>query len=343
MYNFEKFLTEDKIKNLQNAWSESNIPLNNTNYNKFKIKTSTKEQRSFREMSLEKLIAVIAEDFEEAKKNDYKLFRSGTNNDLNTYFKYLKKDLLANFPFTKIDALIAKKCKEKWPEWWRNFEGVDESKRNNWTRTTLAYTEENMLTVRYLRLRSLAKIAHTIDTIQNQDLKKHGININQSGKIADNSSLAFGTNKALSAYLGQWIIRKFPFKDYPFYSSEIDAQKQQNIIYEHYTPMSFFRDLIWAKDFTERESFVFSENTKVFSVEEWLSIFWHCYRIVNILKKEEDYEKLTAQGWRSRRPYNAYELCEITVKNKPLWKKMHAIAELQEIDKLYHKGKLFNL
>ena len=105
--------------------------------------------------------------------------------------------------------------------------------------------------------------------------------------------------------------------------------------------MSFFRDLIWAKDFTD-EKFVFSENTKVFSVDEWLSIFWHCYRTVDILKKEEDDEELTKQGWRSRRPYNAYE-GKITVKNKLLWDKMHAIVELQEIDKLYQKGQLFNL
>jgi hypothetical protein len=176
MYNFEKFLTEDKIKNLQNAWSTSGIPINNPKGYYDLPTTSTNEQRSFREMSLEKLITVIAADFEEAKCNDYKLFRSGANNDLNTYFKYLKKDLLANFPFTKIDASIAKKCKETWPEWWRHFEAVDENKRNNWTNPTLTYIEENMLQVRYLRLRSLAKIAHTIDVIQNQDLKTNSVN-----------------------------------------------------------------------------------------------------------------------------------------------------------------------
>lgn len=342
MYNSEKFLTEDKIKNLQNAWSTSGIPINNPKGYYDLPTTSTNEQQSFRELSLNKLIAVIAEDFEEARYNDYKLFKSGTNNDLNTYFKYLKTDLLAYFPFTEIDVSIAKKCKETWPEWWRNFEAVDENKRNNWTKPTLAYTEENMLQVRYLRLRSLAKIAHTIDDIQNQDLKNHGLRIDKSGKICKSNSLAFGTKKVLSAYLGQWIIRKFPFKDYPFYSSKIVEQKQKDTVFEHYTPMSFFRDLIWAKDFTGG-GFVFSENTKVFSVEEWLSIFWHCYRTVYILKEEDD--ELTGQRYRSRRPYNAYttEHNQIIVKNKPLWEKMHAIAELQEIDKLYHKGQLFNL
>ena len=342
MNNSKKFLTEAEIKNLQNAWSTSGIPINNPKGYYDLPTTSTNEQRSFREMSLETLIAVIAADFEEAKYNDYKLFRSGANNDLNTYFKYLKKDLLANFPFTKIDALSARKCKETWPEWWRHFEAVDENKRNNWTNPTLTYIEENMLQVRYLRLRSLAKIAHTIDVIQNQDLKNYGLRIDKSGKICESNSLAFGTKKALSAYLGQWIIRKFPFKDYPFYSSKIVEQKHQDIIYEHYTPMSFFRDLIWAKDFTD-EGFVFSENTKVFSVEEWLSIFWHCYRTVYILKEEDD--KLTEQRYRSRRPYNAYttKQTKIIVQNKPLWEKMHAIAELQEIDNLYHKSQLFNL
>ena len=339
MNNSKKFLTEAEIKNLQNAWSTSGIPINNPNGYYDLPTTSTNEQRSFREMSLETLIAVIAADFEEAKYNDYKLFRSGANNDLNTYFKYLKKDLLANFPFTKIDALSARKCKETWPEWWRHFEAVDENKRNNWTNPTVAYTEENMLQVRYLRLRSLAKIAHTIDVIQNQDLKNHRLSIDKSGKICESNSLAFGTKKTLSAYLGQWIIRKFPFKDYPFYSSKLVEQKQQKIIYEHYTPMSFFRDLIWAKDFTDG-GFVFSENTKVFSVEEWLSIFWHCYRTVYISKNEDD--NLTEKGWRSRRPYNAYtnEQSQIIVKNETLWDKMHAIAELQKIDKSYHKGQI---
>ncbi len=339
MNNSKKFLTETEIKKLQDDWSESDIPLNNTNYKQFTIETSTKEQQVFRAEALKTLIAVIAADFEEKKYNDYKLFRSGKNNDLNTYFKYLKTDLLANFPFTKIDAPITKKCKETWPEWWRNFEAVDESKRNNWFKPTLAYTEENMLRVRYLRLRSLAKIAHTIDVIQNQDLKNHGLSIDKSGKICESNSLAFGTKKALSAYLGQWIIRKFPFKDYPFYSSKLVEQKQQKIIYEHYTPMSFFRDLIWAKDF-ENKKFVFSENTKVFSVEEWLSIFWHCYRTVYISKNEDD--NLTEKGWRSRRPYNAYtnEQNQIIVKNETLWGRMHAIAELQIIDESYHKGQI---
>jgi hypothetical protein len=339
MNNSEKFLTGAEIENLQNAWNKSKIPINNPlGYYELPT-TSTKEQQVFRLEALKTLIAVIAADFEEEKYNDYKLFRSGTTNDLNTYFKYLKTDLLANFPFTKIDASIAKKCKERWPEWWRHFEAVDESKRSNWTKPTVAYTEENMLQVRYLRLRSLSKIAHTIDGIQNQDLKNHGVNIDQCGKIANNTLLAFGTKKALSSYLGQWIIRKFPFKDYPFYSSKLVEQKQQNTIYEHYTPMSFFRDLIWAKDFTDG-GFVFSENTKVFSVEEWLSIFWHCYRTVYISKNEDD--NLTEKGWRSRRPYNAYtnEQSQIIVKNETLWDKMHAIAELQKIDESYQKGQI---
>ena len=229
MNNSGKFFTEAKIKILQNAWHGSGISRNNPTGYYESPKAATNEQLCFREEALKTLVGVIAADFEEAKYNDYKLFRSGTNNDLNTYFKYIKKDLLANFPFTKFDASIAKTSKEM-PDWWKQFEAVDENKRNNWTNPTLAYTEENMLKVRYLRLRSLAKIAHTIDVIQNQDLKNHGVSIDKSGKICESNSLAFGTKKALSAYLGQWIIRKFPFKDYPFYSSKLVEQKQQKII-----------------------------------------------------------------------------------------------------------------
>jgi hypothetical protein len=340
MNNSGNFFTEAEIKVLQNTWYESRIPINNPKAYFKSPKTATKEQLCFRNETLKTLIAVIAADFEEEKYNDYKLFRSGANNDLNTYFKYIKNDLLANFPFTKIDASIAKVSEENTPNWWKQFEAVDESKRSNWTNPSLAYSEQNILQVRYLRLRILAKITHTIDAIQNQDLKNHGLSIDKSGKIDEHSSLAFGTKKALSAYLGQWIIRKFPFKDYPFYSSKIDENKHQDTIYEHFTPMSFFRDLIWAKDF-ENKKFVFSENTKVFSVEEWLSIFWHCYRTVYISKNEDD--NLTEKGWRSRRPYNAYtnEQSQIIVKNETLWDKMHAIAELQKIDKSYHKGQIF--
>jgi hypothetical protein len=59
--------------------------------------------------------------------------------------------------------------------------------------------------------------------------------------------MIYGEKHALSAFLGQHIIRHFPFKEEIKFES-VAAKKQDKkdkFIYKHWTPISFFRDLIW--------------------------------------------------------------------------------------------------
>jgi len=144
------------------------------------------------------------------------------------------------------------------------------------------------------RILLLAKLCHKIDDIQCIDAKNDGAN--------------YGKRRALSAYLGQWIMRCFPIKDIVYASENFARDGSAKNIYEHYTPMSFFRDLIWWHPTYE------SNNDKLvpFSEHDWFDIIQFAYRVVNLTVEEND--KLDSNHFRSRRSFNTYQHDLIAIK-----------------------------
>lgn len=177
------------------------------------------------------------------------------------------------------------------------------------------YTDNKVLleTRRDVILRHfVAEIAHFINKLQVYDLAE---NINKP------EDLVYGKKHALSAFLGQHIIRMFPFKEeIKFQSQSVFNTKPKKKVYEHWTPISFFRDLIWI----EQPKI---GKPKLFTPEEWFKILKYSYRTV-LISKEED-NKLNQNKFKSKRPFSAYNHEKVNIQvceqDKPDWERLHRI------------------
>jgi hypothetical protein len=96
--------------------------------------------------------------------------------------------------------------------------------------------------------------------------------------------------------------------------------KPKKKVYEHWTPISFFRDLIWIEQPD-------TGKPKLFSPEEWFKILKYSFRTI-VISKDED-NKLNQNKYKSKRPFSAYnhekvniQVCE---KDKSDWERLHRI------------------
>lgn len=143
------------------------------------------------------------------------------------------------------------------------------------------------------------------------------------------------------AFVGNCVIRDWPGKDFPFFSKrahslvcefmngkslscspptnqEIHAwlkkasrntnnatNLRRSFVYEHWTPISFFRDVF--------------ANFEDLSEEDFFQILSTHYRVVWILKEEDN--RLTQAKFRSNRPNGAYENIDIPIEiqDHELW------------------------
>lgn len=144
---------------------------------------------------------------------------------------------------------------------------------------------------------------------------------------------------SILAFIGQNLTRGWPWTDIPFHSIAAwnliieDSQtcnptglydneiKNGNfrklrtkakggkapIIYEHWTPISFFRDIF----------LIAKEESLILNKEDFLALLIRNYRVVRITAEEDIL--LETNGFKTNRPITAYEQVGIQIKEKELW------------------------
>lgn len=262
------------------------------------------------------------------------------------FFKYILYDLINSFPFNGYSREIIQHISNpSLKDWVEEVFRMNERKVN-WIPAKIEYPKlftidpeglDKLLQIRFDRFLLLAQLCQKIDSIQYEDYLRNQIIINSKGDFISGNTdgLVYGDKHGLSAYLGQYIVRKFPFKDITEFHST-GWKKGEKMVYEHFTPMSFFRDLIWVKNLTKEISeghvFHFEEKFSLpLPLGHWLSILWHLYRTIKISHSEN--LKLDKNGFRMRRPYNAYDESKITLPDslKSSWEWVHSINSLKAL------------
>jgi len=285
------------------------------------------------------------------KKPDYFISGQKMNND--GLFKYILNNIIKAFPFNGYSREIIEHISNPSLKDWAEEIFRMHDRKVNWIPVKIEYPKlltidsedlNKLMQIRFDRFHLLSQLCHQIDSFQYEDYLRNQIVINSKGKFINGNldGLVYGYKHGLSAFLGQYIIRKFPFKDITeFHSAGWEKGKE---VYEHFTPMSFFRDLIWVKNLTKEnsEAYVFHFEEKFSSplpLENWLSILWHLYRTIKISDSEN--KRLDKKGYRMRRPYNAYVESEIEItlpdSLKTSWESIHSVNLLET---LWDKNKL---
>ncbi len=355
MLNLSKsILDEVYIDDLQTKWKESTLPVNNPkNYFKLEGDGNNRVADLIRLLELIYLIATENLDYYKSKK-DQKII---------ALQKYIYSDIIVPFQIIEfvsdrepeknhndqIRLLISNKLKINTQDKSDDFKNwlseiLINSKRANWVPLVDYPTIDDssnekefsrFFEIRYTRLLHLAKLCHFIDELQMADYIENQIKIDKRGKFSGNTDkLKYGASHKLSSFLGQHIIRNFPFKDFTRFKSvgyQKNAEKSGSI-YEHFTPISFFRDLIWVKNFDSHYVFDFeSPSSKPFTVNEWISILWYKYRTISISKNEDNL--INQMGEKSRRSSGnqAYDKAGIEIWHEQIktWSKIHALENLE--------------
>jgi len=321
-------LSEQDIINLNNHWylnehewlGKKHKANNPKNYVK-EPEYATNEHRKQRLNDLNLLLELIYEKYLQTK--DRLLDTKFTDIEFKRFQRYIYREIIFNFPykcfqnFTIEDLNITKNLPgyTDWMETVLNFKSEGKTGRN-------IYPKDNELleTRREIILQHfVAEIAHFINKLQVDDIEYR----------MKTNKMIYGEKHALSAFLGQHIIRNFPFKeDIKFRSKYVVDNEPADVIKEHWTPISFFRDLIWINQSN-------SNKPKLFMAEEWYKILKYSYRIIIISggKDSENYKSedmaLNKAKFKSKRPFNAYnhekvniQVCE---KDKSDWERLHRI------------------
>lgn len=267
--------------------------------------------RDFRLVHLNQLLELIYENF----------IAHGDKLDLNPveqkrFQRYIYTEVIYNFPYkcfkdSNKEHLQSEKKIPGFDEWIQDiltYKTETKTGNNKYTDNKVLLETRRDVILRHF----VAEVAHFINKLQVDDLAE---NINKP------EDLVYGKKHALSAFLGQHIIRMFPFKEgIEFQSQSVFDTKPKKKVYEHWTPISFFRDLIWIEQPD-------TGKPKLFTPEEWFKILKYSYRTV-LISKEED-NKLNQNKFKSKRPFSAYnhenvniQVCE---EDKPDWERLHRI------------------
>jgi hypothetical protein len=327
---------EFEIDDIQRRWKDSKHPINNPKGYGDPLDPKFKTTRL---LHLDQLKEIINDDLK--CKPEY--YESGKLSNQDAFKKYINTRV--KIPFLPSEQGVEKAKNVHW-----------ENHKNPYPPINNDSTEDDyhkFCELRFNKLLLLARVCNFIDQIQIEDYKKNKIVIDRKGGFisGEPENLVYGKKHSLSAYLGEHIVRLFPFKDYGgrrcheegFFSEEYGKQKRKGSeavsvsVYEHFTPMSFFRDLIWFKGKGDDEAIFDWENLehKAYTVEEWLSFLWYCYRTVRILKTED--HKLTKDGQKSRRGPGdiVYNKPEINIKihgsMDKAWDEVHNIERLEKL------------
>jgi hypothetical protein len=273
----------------------------------YKSEEQTETYRKVRLEHLSELLELIYENYLAQEK-----FLDLSDVEKKRFKKYIYSEIIYNYPYkcfkniAKEDVIIDKNLPgyADWLDEVFTYKNSVRTGHNKINAVSALHKVRREIMLKYF----VAVVAHFINKIQVEDIK--------SNKAED---YIYGTKHALSAFLGQHIIRKFPFKEGIVFSSQaVVVDGPQRVIYEHWTPISFFRDLIWINEPNSKEP-------KVYSVDEWFRMLKFAYRTVVVSKEEDD--RLNTGKYKSRRPFNAYQLVGIDIceKDKSLWQELHSL------------------
>mgnify|MGYP000243156901 CR=1 FL=1 len=144
-------------------------------------------------------------------------------------------------------------------------------------------------------------------------------------KIYSENSELYGDR--FLAFVGNEVVREWPWKDFPFHSEQaleildsIESYtdisglqlfeiKDKEVVaslsklrYEHWTPISFFRDIFQSESLIDSDTFY--------------QVLIKYYRIIWIDRKEDDLLNIEN---RSSRPLNTYKKLGINIVSNPSW------------------------
>lgn len=146
-----------------------------------------------------------------------------------------------------------------------------------------------------IRLKDLSKVLSVLHEIYHQNKEYYG--------------------DAFLAYVGDKVIRHYPWKDFPLiseaaakelnikpddligFSKEDIKISSKDVHYEHYTPISFFRDIF-------RDEFDLNADDFEYILNEY-------YKVVRITNEEND--RLNLNKYKTTRPAEAYKDCGIKI------------------------------
>ena len=329
-------MTEIDIHKLNLLWVESKHPKNNPKrYNL--LNNDSTDNVSQRKKDLVQLLRIIFNFIHEPDNKEY--FKNLKDDNLDSFNKYLKTRVIDYYPLGKDpfeqevfskEYVIENIEESKYKIWLLTLFTIA-SKRASWQpKLDLNDISDNILKIRFVRFQLLSKICCFIDEIQTNDYLTNNITIlNEKGIITGKTDkLVYGHKHILSAYLGQHIVRMFPFKDFNHFKSiEFEKNNTCKSVYEHFTPMSFFRDLIWVK-LQSQAGNLFDNNSKPFNEHQWLSILWYAYRTIDITMGED--KKLNEKN-KSRRLFDCYDKLTIPIQihNKTNWDEFHSLDSLK--------------
>jgi hypothetical protein len=331
------FLEEKHIEELQNHWfSSGHSQTNPKDYDDIdeydeSIKLSNKVSK--RKDDLVGLLRIIYDYL----KIHPEPFKSGKQQNHLAFYKYLRNCIISNFPFKEFSQIDFDNIIDAEFSAWLKDVQIEKEARVSWLQPHIKYNKSDELGTitdyRYKWFLLLAKLCNYIDELQVRDYHNNEVLIQKIGKFKASTKalngLVYGEKHILSAFLGQHILRQFPFKDYTGFKSE-KFKKEEKKTYEHYTPMSFFRDLIWTKEFGQ--DYLFNKNSSPYSVEQWLSILWHNYRTIYIHDSENNDLN---EKQKSRRKYNAYADPDINIcvlkEQEQLWNELFSIENLKKV------------
>lgn len=184
-------------------------------------------------------------------------------------------------------------------------------------------------------------LADMIDDVAiSEGIVQHNIKLRMSD-LAETLALLFKQyrrNKdlhgdAFLAFVANSVVRGWPWKDYPFTSEaafkhlepkapllgklnaeiadESVKEKLKGTVYEHWTPLSFFRDAFAIADELDMD----------LTQEDFLEILLRNYRVVRVMKEED--KKLANMGFRSRRLQSTYKDLNIVIHENEDWERWH--------------------
>jgi len=282
-----------------------------------------------RQSHLSRLLSAV---YKHVTEHEYLFLTSSSINvdySLDYFNKWVFNGLVATFPYRTEGNIIYKKSSTteksygKWLNevwsWENNKKRVSRKHVKSQRLNDITAWEsdfESCYTEFQLRMAFLAELIFLIhDFVANEGYY--------------NSTSIYGKNmNSIRVFLGQWIVRCYPLKDVVFHSDMWDGDKKS--VFEHWTPMSFFRDIImFTQTRNEAMPLLGMDHFKerILTQKDWFDILMYNYRIVLITK--EEYDRLNRQKWKSYRPLNGYDDINVNIKirEKELWEKLFTKQE----------------
>jgi hypothetical protein len=252
----------------------------------------------------------------------YYQFLLNEDGDISTFQKYIVKEVIANYPFKCFNhhlysIPLSRAGDQNWQNWIKSlYKSAQSPKLSKQPLikiiSTMSFLERKK--IRESRLKCLAEVLNCIYQLFHKRLVITNIN----GRKHYNHPI-YGDRLPMLAYVGQHIIRFFPFKDVPYWSKSAFASSTgRKIVPEHWTPITFFRDILILD---------LPPNVKM-NTRLWFKILKKYYRVVYITENEDSRLNSTkgphGVSYKTKRPASAYKNLIIRINNHNDFERFHS-------------------